>query len=975
MAIFDSVDPESNYNPLNISCNYHDRLSLKNYMEAESGLNIISANIRSAQKNFDELLAVLNLYEVKFHIIILCETWLSSELEWIPVAGFTAFHSIRHDRRGGGVTILVSDVLKCNIIPALSCNNEIVEMCSVDIRYNCRTFIVVGIYRPPSCSVGHLNDYLLDLFNRNATYFSKSCIIAGDMNVDLGCEELGVADRDFIDLFHANNYLPAINIPTRVTSSSLTIIDHIWTNILYFRSGVITADITDHYPAFIVFPQQCNSSEIVNRYFRCHKPDNLEVLRCHVSDFANSFRTLDDLESEARTLMFCNRLYEIYDIACPIKLKKISLKRATKPWLDNSLLLSIDRKHQLYREICSGHGDIVYYKRYRNILTNTLRDAKRKYFNDKFSSNYGDSKSTWRIVNHLVNSKSKQNSDIIVKDSSGNLIGDPKIVAGEFNSYFSSVAAALDSNIPRNNVNPVSYLDRLQNSFVFFNTSDSEVCSIIKSFKGKGSHLGAIPPFIYKHIADLISPIISNLINSSFTEGTFPNVLKLARVIPIYKSGPRDVMSNYRPISTLHFISKVFEKLVDKRLRSFFSKYGVLSENQYGFRRGMSTADALLRFTNDVYDTFNNNMYMIAVFIDLSKAFDTVRHDILIEKLEFAGVRGQPLNWFKSYLTDRQQYVDINGAVSGNNVIDTGVPQGSTLGPLLFNLYINDMSKSTSNLQYINFADDTTVYISGSNLDELSHILNSELSNLDQWLQSNRLSLNLDKTSYMIFSNKNKIITNPILIRNSLIEYVSDTKFLGIIVDDRLSFCKQINQTISKISKTCGVLRRLFNVVPSNVIKTLYYSLVYPYLIYGLPVWGSGNLTPLNRLRSLQMKCVKLISPITYIQSDLLFKELHMLVFDDIYKYVILLKFFQYKNYSIFKYFNEKIAMININHDHSTRMSTTHGLMLPIVSKSRCCRSFLFQSVKFWNELSGDLRAPMTYSRFKRELKCYLIDS
>ena len=773
--------------------------------------------------------------------------------------------------------------------------------------------------------------------------------------------------------FHSNSFLPTINIPTRIQGSSIKILDHIWTNILYFKTGVVNSDITDHFPTFIIFPQPLTCKDSIDSYFRCHKQNNLDIFRNRIADFIDYFGTVDDFDCNNKTYIFCSKLYDIYDMSCPVKLKRISLKRATKPWLTNSILSSINHKHHLYREICSGRGNIVHYKKYRNVLTNVIRCSKKNYFRDKFSFNYGDSRSTWKIINQLVTIKQKQNNEIKVRNNAGQIMDDSVQVANEFNSYFSSVAKDLDSMIPRTNIDPLSYIDRLPNSFVLNNTDESEVLNIIKSFKSKGSHIKTIPPFVFKLIADLIAPIISNLINASFKEGIFPSILKLARIIPIFKKGSREIPSNYRPISTLHFISKIFEKVMDRRIRKFFDKYNILSKNQFGFRSKVSTVDAILKFTDCVYNSFNNNKYMFSIFLDLSKAFDTVRHDILINKLEYAGIRGRSLEWFKSYLTDRQQYVDINGSVSHTSTVDAGVPQGSTLGPLLFNLYINDMSKSTNNLQYIHFADDTTVYISNDSPDFLCHTLNSELCKLDQWLQSNRLSLNLDKTCYMIFSNRNKSITNPVKLRNYNVKLVNDTKFLGIIVDDNLSFCKHINYVAGKVSKTCGVLGRIRSFVPSSVFKTLYFSLVYPYIIYGLPVYGSGNMTPLKRLSSIQNKCIRYFPSENTDNILSTYKEHNLLPFNLVYKFTLLLKFYQYRSDPLYEYFNSKISNSCINHDHITRLNVTQGLILPPVTKSKCCRSFLFQSVKFWNNLPNQLREPMTLSQFKKKLRNHLI--
>ena len=496
---------------------------------------------------------------------------------------------------------------------------------------------------------------------------------------------------------------------------------------------------------------------------------------------------------------------------------------------------------------------------------------------------------------------------------------------------------------------------------------------MIGSVKNKSCNVHSIPVFIYKHVSNLISPLISDLVNESFASGIFPAALKSARVVPIFKNGDRTSMSNYRPISILHFVSKIFEKLICKRLTSFLDKFNIIVNSQYGFRRNKSTIDALLLFSDNVYDTFNNSEYMLSVLIDFSKAFDTVQHNVLIRKLEYLGIRGMPLELLRSYLSNRDQYVCIDGASSNRLPIKSGVPQGSVLGPLLFLIYINDMHKSLNLLKLVQFADDTTAFASHHNLHELIELVNDDLTQLDTWLCSNRLSLNLSKTCYILFSNRNKDAITPVSMRHVSIPRVSQAKFLGITVDERLNFSSHISVVQGRVSRACGALSRLRWLAPSDVLLKVYYSLVYSHLTYGICLWGNSSKTAICKLDNIHTRCVKHVAHNVNLECNDIFKAMGLLSTANIFMYFTLLKFFEYRTTNCSDYFEEKLDDLKVIHNYNTRFSSNDCINLPVVSKSKCLSSFIFNSVKFWNKIPPDIRNINSKFLFKKHLKSFLV--
>ncbi len=454
-----------------------------------------------------------------------------------------------------------------------------------------------------------------------------------------------------------------------------------------------------------------------------------------------------------------------------------------------------------------------------------------------------------------------------------------------------------------------------------------------------------------------------------------PNCLKLAKVIPIFKKGCKSEFTNYRPIAILPTISKILEKVIHKRLYEFLKINGSLYNSQYGFRKGHSTSQAAIELISNIINGFDNQEYTLGIFLDLSKAFDMIEHKTLLRKLEYYGVRGLALDWFGSYLSDRKQYTHYAGIDSDLATLTCGVPQGSVLGPLLFIIYINDLNNCLKYSHLLLYADDSTLYFSHRNIIELYQTIGGELVKLEQWFAANKLVINASKSSYILFHNRKKVDTitgMQLKIGQQILEKRTFIKFLGILIDERLSWQYHIENVLSKVSKSLALIKGISQVVGETELKTLYYSLVYPHLTYGVEVWGNAIKTLTDRVEKIQKRAVRCVARAHYLEHTLpLFDKLHILRFCDLVELCILKQMHLYRTGNtpkpIVELFtrNEEIHQYNTRHKQDPR---AHKWNTAIAK-----RGFVSQGSNLWSKVHAEYKEIVSTNTFLKRYKKSLL--
>ena len=524
------------------------------------------------------------------------------------------------------------------------------------------------------------------------------------------------------------------------------------------------------------------------------------------------------------------------------------------------------------------------YRKYRNRLSNIIKRCKQTYYENKFDAATGNLKKTWTIINQLRGKcRTSLPNHFTINEST---ITDKKVIANTFNEYFCSLAENLNKSINNRNSkwnNFRNYLPKAVESSIFIeDTTNDEIIEIIKEFHNDKSSV--IPIVVVRHIAEIIAPMLCKMYNVCIREGTFPQILKHGKIAPIYKKGPRDSIENYRPISTLPIFGKIFEKILYTRIYNYITSKNILPDTQFGFRKDHSTSHASHHSVNFIKDAHAYHKHALGIFIDFSKAFDTIGHAILLHKLNHYGIRGTANNLIRSYLKNRFQQVTFEDEISESMLIKFGVPQGSVLGPLLFLLYINDINTLESEIcKLILYADDTNIFIACNTIQEAIKYANTILSKLNVYVKSNLLHINMDKSSFMHFPpkksksngkattkkpknakeyNKNSatVMNNvdiSIAIESSSIKKVSEARFLGVVFDPSINWNFHIEELQQKLKVAFAVIKRISPFVPTKNYKNIYHTLFESHLSYCISVWGNAQKKLIQKILVLQKIVVR----------------------------------------------------------------------------------------------------------------------
>ena len=847
-------------------------------------------------------------------IICLQELWRFPSEASFKLEGYhPLIYTLRHNNtQGGGIGIYIKSKFSYNILKDNSIFvDRIFESLAVEVSVNSRKIYIGSMYRPgtkhPTLTYDENFKQFVELF----TNFSSNLIplgniyLMGDINLDLlkysKCEKV----TNFVDLLFSLGLLQIITKPTRCTQNSATLIDLIITNAFCsdLNSTILVSHLSDHFPIFHCIKAVSPSIPPKLVESRNFSKANLTLFNNSLLRY-NWSSVIECKDPQLSYNNFSDSFFSLYNLHFPItKFKFNKNYNKLEKWMSKGILTSRREKNRLSK-LCFTHPNptnSAIFKKYRNLYNKIIRAAKKMSYDKLFKKFQSNLSKTWQLINEVINKKPKKENNTFSQLLINNCkISDPFEIANKFNDFFTSIAQKIADDIVPTDKPP----DLLQSSpdDTCFNLQDdplthSEVYDAIYSLQKKKTldMFGLSVSFVSKFALTLSKPL-RHIFTLSFNQGIVPQQLKVAKVIPIFKTGSQTSMDNYRPISLLCVFSKILEKIMFNRLSTFLENNNILCPEQFGFRKLHSTIHPLTLFINQISECLNKKEHAIAIFCDLKKAFDTVDFEILLKKLHNIGVRGTELLWFQDYLCNRKQFVSINGVNSHLRKILFGVPQGSILGPLLFLIYINDLSKCTTLYKSL-FADDTKLVASGPELVPLINYVNTEFQKIIYFFRSHKLSIHPAKTKFILFSNSNppKQIKIEIFINNNNfnsdnpnlkfpIEQVSVSsdvpaiKFLGVYIDPQLNFKFHISQLNSKISKALYFLRNSKNLLTTKGQTAIYYALIHCHLVYANIIWSSTKESFYKSVFLKQKSAIRIISSASYnAHTEPLFKQLNVL--------------------------------------------------------------------------------------------------
>lgn len=929
-----------------------------------SSCSLIHFNARSMRKHYDDIQNLLSTITKPFPIICITETWLSdADKNLFGFPNYSSEYAHRPSSNHGGAAIYVLSNLAFKrrhdlALNLPNCEAVWVEFDHLLLNIDNKNFILGCIYRSPSTSITDFCN-ALDNVLESISSENKNVVIVGDMNINL----LDTASANFTtysSCYHSYGFECLITQATRLSrDGGCSLIDHALSNLLVApEAGILTSDITDHYPIILktISTPICRSA----CFHKLVLDKEALIENITKSDWLAVRETNDPQEAFSR--FFSLLLHYFHSHSHRKKCKK-TIASPQNPWLTDKLLKAMRRRENLYKKTKKQPFNVklrARYKKYCNNLCAYLKRAKRKYLEQKILECGSNSDKKWKLVNSFLNRNGDRGSITSIIHN-GIVHSNPRDIADTFSDFFFS------NNLPSDQV--LDYeITRLPQSFYLFPTSADEVTAVIRNLKTTSAGLDDISPSHIKLIALSISDILAHVINLIFKKGTFPRELKRARVTPVFKKGDRSLVTNYRPICVLPFLSKVIEKLFEKRLTNYLRKFSILTDFQFGFRTGYSTDLALLYLTEFLKQAIDDGSLAGSVFVDLTKAFDTINHQILFIKLEAMGICGPALLFIRSYLLNRNQTVSISGTYSKQTTTNIGVPQGSILGPLLFLIYINDLPNFIIHCKYLLYADDTTIFSSDNSIDCLINKLSTDLRNILHWCKLNKLQFNPQKTQFILFSSHQRsLVTDPsISIPNHSIHASNDCVYLGVKLDRNLKFHSHILDVKKKLSYGIRILIRSRPFFSRSILLSLYYAFIHSHINYCITTWGTTYNTHLAPLQTVQNKAIKIVTSSShYTDSKQLFYSYNILTVRDMVKYNLVICLSKHINELFPISIIPSSSLLNTN---NTRFAYHKNFILPKARTNYGKQTAHFSSLSIWNSLPSILKVMNPHS-FVKELK------
>ena len=863
---------------LNTNC---DIELLKNLRLKNIGKVIVgNLNVASLPTRIDELRYIV---KDKVDILVLTETHLDSSFPTTQflIDGFKTPYRQDRNRYGGGIMIYVREDIPSKILEKHRFPDVIfdhtdnlgpIEGIFIEINLKKSKWLLFGSYHRPKQSDGYYFDKVTHALDFYATDYQKF-LLTGDFNT----EEYEPILSSFLSEQNANNLVKNKTCFKNVNNPSC--IDLFITNspMSFQNTTILNVGCSDFHKMVVTVMKtkfvKIKPKEVTYRDYKNFDDNMFKIdLRTELNDNDQSVRRYE---------IFENIFLRVLDKHAPMKKKLIRGNHA--PYMNTALRKAIMRRTQLQNKFYKTKKliDLRTFKKQRNFVSRQYKKQRKYFYNNIDLTNFTDNKKFWKNVNPLFSDKTKtQNKITLVEDS--NIITEDGKLADVFNTFFKDAVENLQIEQNIGNVQSTEGIDDpidaaihkfknhpsilkigeivgdklTANEFCFENINIEDIDKELFGLNAnKATTFKNIPAKILKRNSDICSSYIHSILNHSFDTSLFPNNLKLADVSPIFKAKDATVKTNYRPVSVLPTISKIFERIMQKQINGYIDQY--LSDFLCGFRKGYSTQHALISLLEKWKQSLDRQGYAGAVLMDLSKAFDCLNHDLLLAKLHAYGFGKTSLRMIMSYLKNRRQRTKINTSFSSWSELLLGVPQGSVLGPLLFNIYINDLFWICDDTDICNFADDNTFNACDQNLDTLIARLEGVSSNAINWFKLNYMKLNEEKCHLLIAGHKYENIWA--MVGNSRIWESQKEKLLGVHIDNDLNFKYHIDQICKKAGNKLSALARVRHHFSFEKRRMLMKTFIESQFAYCPLVWMFHGRVINSRINRLQERAIRIV--------------------------------------------------------------------------------------------------------------------
>lgn len=866
--------------------------------------------------------------------------------------------------RGGSLIILRHDLKYKERKDIVNMSIErIIELSCIELDQ----FIVICVYRPPSADYNEF-DSTMDEVLRSVLSSNKCIIVCGDFNVNL-LEQSAMSVR-LRSTFKSSGLVNLFYEPTRVTDTSSTCIDNIFSNGKAIDKSITKKLSSDHYGQLASFSLSSIIEEepqiIMCRPITEFRLDlfnrNIQENLCYIS------LTRENVDDMCSVLFNC--IKKEFD-SC-LSLKKVQSKTKTifSDWATPEIHEKRLRLYDLYdqRSVDRRPEFLEYVKNFSKSFKQMCAAAKSDYLSKKIVNSSDKVKTVWKVINDETG-KTKVKDRHYSLQINDTIVNSDQEVACQFEQFFSNIPAETTKFLNSSpdaaglllHMNVPECTDIFKFTYVTPNI-------VIKTFRSlnlkKTEDLWGLSVKVLHSIVEVIAPHLADIFNKCIDTGVFPDLMKHSKIIPLFKSGTKSDPTNFRPISILPALSKVFEKLILNQLVSYFNRNDLLHSSQFGFTKGRSTTDAGVVLVKHIFDAWEKAQDAIGIFCDLSKAFDCVDHENLIRKLKHYGVKNTALDLVSSYLCGRTQRVVINGMQSTGSAVAMGVPQGSILGPFLFLVYINDLPNLVQDKHdIVLFADDTSLIFKVKRQENNFDVVNDALSTIVDWFTANNLLLNAKKTKCIKFTlpNVKQVDCAKVSLKGDVLEFEDKTVFLGVTLDSKLQWNAHIATLASKLSSAAYAVRRIKQLTNVETAKLVYFSYFHSVMSYGILLWGKA--ADIQTIFVLQKRAVRSIYSLGARESlREKFKETNILTVAS--QYILENIMYVRKNQHEFKQ-NSDI------HHYNTR--SKNKLVMPTHRLRKVGTSFVGNCVRFYNKIPNDV-VNFPCSKFKTHIKRHLLN-